>query len=63
MFSLLPTPNHNIPYLFAAYTITWVVFFVYLFFSSRRQDELKRELTGIREDLDSLDSSGSDEKP
>lgn len=63
MFSLLTTPNHNIPYLFAAYTITWVVFFVYLFFSSRRQDELKREITEIKEDLDSLDSSGNDEKP
>ncbi|MQF69469.1 CcmD family protein [SAR202 cluster bacterium AD-804-J14_MRT_500m] len=49
------------PYLFAAYTVTWVVFFVYLFFTSRRQNELEREVTAIRETLDNLDSSKNDE--
>ena len=61
MFTLLTTPNNNIPYLFAAYTVTWVVFFVYLFFTSRRQNELEREVTAIRETLDNLDSSKNDE--
>ena len=52
MFALLTTPANNIPYLFAAYAITWAVFFGYLFFTSRRQNELEREVRELREELD-----------
>ncbi len=52
MFALLTTPANNIPYLFAAYAITWAVFFGYLFFTSRRQSELEREVRELREKLD-----------
>ena len=52
MFALLTTPANNIPYLFAAYAITWAVFFGYLFFTSRRQSELEREVRELREELD-----------
>ncbi len=39
-------------YLFAAYTITWVVFFAYLFSLHRRQRSLRREIEALRETLE-----------
>ena len=32
-------PAANLPFLFAAFAVTWVAFFVYAFFVSRRQQE------------------------
>ena len=40
-------PSDNLPYLFAAYAVTWAVFFVYAFFVSRRQQENGEGNTGI----------------
>lgn len=51
MITLITTPAHNVPYLFAAFAITWAVFFVYVFVTSRRQDELEREMESIQEEL------------
>ena len=51
MIALITTPAHNIPYLFAAFAITWAVFFVYVFFTSRRQDELEQEMESLREEM------------
>ncbi len=51
MITLITTPANNIPYLFAAFAITWVVFFGYVFFTSRRQQELEREVKGLQEAL------------
>ncbi len=51
MITLITTPAHNIPYLFAAFAITWAVFFVYVFFTSRRQDELEQEMESLREEM------------
>lgn len=48
MIPLITTPPHNIPYLFAAFAITWAVFFLYLFLTARRQAELREELEEIR---------------
>ena len=44
--------NDNLPYLFAAYTVIWLAFFAYLFFVSRRQRELERELRAVQRTLD-----------
>ena len=56
MIALITTPAHNIPYLFAAFAIVWAVFFVYLFITSRRQDELEREMESLREEMKGRDA-------
>jgi len=58
MIALITTPAHNIPYLFAAFAIIWVVFFVYVFFTSRRQDELEQEMESLREEMRGRDGDG-----
>ena len=42
-------PEANLPFLFAVYTVTWAVFFIYAFFMSRKQQELRREIEGLRQ--------------
>ena len=44
-------PEANLPYLFAVYTITWGVFFAYLYYLSQRQQNLRREVEELREAL------------
>ena len=51
-------PEANLPFLFAVYTITWVVFFIYVFFMSRKQQELHREIEGLRQALEEQERSG-----
>ena len=60
MITLITTPAHNVPYLFAAFAISWAVFFVYVFFTSRRQDELEQEMEGLREELRKRDDAGAE---
>ena len=45
-------PSANLPFLFAAFTVTWVAFFAYAFFVSRRQQELRKELAELRRTLE-----------
>ena len=59
MITLITTPANNIPYLFAAFAITWVVFFGYVFFTSRRQQELEREVRELQEELKRRNASGN----
>ncbi|MET0152616.1 MAG: CcmD family protein [Candidatus Binatia bacterium] len=40
------------PYLFAAYTVVWVVLFVYLLSLDRRARRSERELAAIRKALE-----------
>ena len=57
-FTLLQSqPPANLTFLFAAFAITWLAFFIYAFFVSRRRQEMERE---IRELQQSLERSGSD---
>ena len=48
--------DHNLPWLFAAYAVTWVVFFLYLFFMARRQNELESEIRELRDALESKEN-------
>ena len=48
-------PEANLPFLFAVYTITWVAFFAYAFYMSRRQADLRREIEAIRQELEERD--------
>ena len=45
-------PSSNLPYLFAAFAVSWVVLFGYLFYVNRRQHEMKKEITRLQKVLD-----------
>jgi len=45
-------PPANLPFLFAAFAVTWIAFFAYAFFVSRRQQELRKEIAELRGTLD-----------
>ncbi len=38
----------NLGYLFAAYSILWLIIFSYVFILGRKQSELKREIDELR---------------
>ena len=45
-------PATNLPYLFAAFAVSWAAFFVYAFFVTRRQQELQTDIEGLRRALE-----------
>ena len=51
-------PPANLPFLFAAFAVTWIAFFAYAFFVSRRQQELRKEIAELR---GTLDQQGSED--
>ena len=53
-----PLPPANLPFLFAAFAVTWIAFFAYAFFVSRRQQELRKEIAELR---GTLDQQGSED--
>ena len=42
----------ELPWLFAVYAITWAAFFAYVFFMSRRQREMQREIDTLKRAID-----------
>jgi CcmD family protein len=52
----LPAPN--LPFLFAAFAVTWFAFFAYAFFVSRKQQELRKEIAELRSALDQQEPGG-----
>ena len=52
-------PPSNLPYLFAAFAVTWAVFFGYMFFIGRRQQEIRAEIERLRQAVDGSDSDDS----
>ena len=59
MLSLLlqiQAPPSNLPFLYAALAVSWAIFFLYAFWISRRQEELKKEIRELREYLDHRES-------
>ena len=51
-------PSANLPFLFAAFAVSWAAFFIYAFFVTRRQQELQRELREMRRALEQSESEG-----
>ena len=45
-------PSSNLPYLFAAFAVSWVVLFGYLFYVNRRQHEMKKEIARLQNVLE-----------
>ncbi|MCH8298669.1 MAG: CcmD family protein [Chloroflexi bacterium] len=45
-------PSSNLPFLFAAFAVSWVVLFGYLFYVNRRQHEVRKEITRLQRMLE-----------
>ena len=45
-------PSSNLPFLFAAFAVSWVVLFGYLFYVNRRQHELRKEVARLQKLLE-----------
>ena len=54
VFGLLQAsvPPSNLPFLFAAFAVTWVAFFAYAFFLSKQRQEMQREVTDMQQALE-----------
>ena len=50
-------PSSNIPWLFAAFAVSWAVFFLYVFFVTRRQQEMQNQIRELRQALDRQEAS------
>lgn len=44
-------PEANLPFLFAVFIITWGAFFVYVFYLSRRQRDMRSEIEALKRAL------------
>ena len=55
-------PATNIPWLFAAFAISWAVFFLYAFFVTRRQQEMQTQIRQLQRVLERARAS-EDEPP
>ncbi len=45
-------PPVNLPFLLAAFAVTWVIFFAYAFYVSRRRQEMRREIDELHRELE-----------
>ncbi len=45
-------PPSNLPYMFAAFAVSWAVFFLYAFFVTRRQQEMQSQIRELRQALE-----------
>ena len=50
-------PSSNLPYLFAAFAVSWAVFFLYAFFVTRRQQEMQSQIRELRRVLEMTETS------
>ena len=50
-------PSSNIPWLFAAFAVSWAVFFLYVFFITRRQQEMQSQIIELWQALDQQEAS------
>ena len=50
------TPSDNLEYLFAVFFLTWVAFFGYIFFLSRRLVGLKSEVEELKAEINKSNS-------
>ncbi|MSQ14023.1 MAG: CcmD family protein [Dehalococcoidia bacterium] len=55
----------SLPYLFVVFLVTWLAFFAYAFYMTRKQQALQRDLDALRKLLDDRERQGrpGDRKP
>ena len=51
-------PEAYLPYLFAAFALTWVAFFAYLFFIARKERALRQEMEALRRAIEEREQKG-----
>jgi len=51
-------PSSNLPYLFTAFAVSWVILFGYLFYVNRRQHELRKEIARLQNILEQDSEEG-----
>ena len=58
-------PEAALPSLFAVFMVTWAVFFGYVFYTSRRQREMRREIDTLRMAMSEMEqrSGKAEQKP
>ncbi len=44
-------PPANLAYLFAAFAVAWLLFFGYMFFVTRRQQEMRQDIERLRREV------------
>jgi CcmD family protein len=54
-------PPTNLSFLAAAFAVTWIVFFVYAFFVSRRRQELQQEVRDLQREAQQEDDTSHGE--
>ena len=54
-------PEANLPFLFAVYIVTWAAFFAYVFYVSRRQREMQREIDALNRALEERDGQNQEQ--
>lgn len=59
--SMTELPPTNLPYLFAAFAVVWVVFFIYAAYMSWRRQSAQRELDEMGETTRSESESGGED--
>jgi len=45
-------PSTNLPWLFAAFAVSWAVFFIYAIYVTRRQQEMQSQIRQLRRTLE-----------
>ena len=53
-------PSSNLPYLFAAFAVSWAAFFLYAFFVTRRQQEMQGQIKEMQRALERRESPEGD---
>ena len=53
-------PSSNLPYLFAAFAVSWAAFFIYVFFMTRRYEEMRREIRVLRQTVERPEASANE---
>ena len=52
-------PPSNLTFLFAAFAVTWLIFFAYAYFISRRRQELEREMREMQQNVETSEADTS----
>ncbi|PKB65896.1 MAG: hypothetical protein BZY81_08755 [SAR202 cluster bacterium Io17-Chloro-G4] len=53
-------PSSNLPWLFAAFAVSWAVFFLYVIYVTRRQQEMQNQIRQLRRAMEQQETPEGD---